>query len=266
MSFTGFWQATHPQKLISVETPKDFGWEAEDVELVTSDGLKLSAWFVPSKNPTDAAIVLLHGYPADKGNLLPWATFLKDSYNLFFFDFRYFGRSAGSYTSLGFEERKDVLAAVEFLEKRGIEKIGLMGFSFGASVALLTLPETGNVATVVADSAFANLDLMGKTYYGNLLILQKPLTFLTKFWGRLIYQIDADKIVPEKAVKDSQTPIFIIANRNDNLIKVENAEKLANALKNNKNAKIWIYDGGVHGEIGGAEYNQKILEFFSKNL
>lgn len=167
LSFWGFWQATHPPRIVSNLTPKDLDWDFEEVNLKTEDGLRLTAWFIPSEKQADKAIILLHGYPADKGDLLYWASFLKDEYNLLFIDFRYFGQSEGSYTSFGSHERKDVLAAVEFLKKEGMDEIGLMGFSFGASVALLTLPETDKVDAVVADTAFANLDLMGKTYYGN---------------------------------------------------------------------------------------------------
>lgn len=266
LSFWGFWQATHPPKITSNLTPKDLDWEFEEVSLKTSDGLKLAAWFIPTNNQTDKAIILLHGYPADKGDLLYWSYFLKDQYNLLFFDFRYFGKSEGSYTSLGFHETKDVLAAIKFLKNKGMNKIGLMGFSFGGSVALLTLPQTDNVDAVVADSAFANLDLMGETYYGNMPFLQRPLTFSTKIYGRLIYGIDANEIAPELAVKTVETPIFVIASRQDETTLVENAERLKEALKDNKNAQVWIYDRGKHGELGGKDYEEKILGFFEKNL
>ena len=266
LSFWGFWQATHPPRITSNLTPKDLDWKFEEVSLKTKDGLKLAAWFVPAKDQTDKAIILLHGYPADKGDLLYWSEFLKDRYNLLFFDFRYFGGSSGSYTSLGYHERKDVLAGVEYLKSKGINKIGLMGFSFGASVALLTVPETDDVAAVVADTAFANLDLMGETYYGNIPILQKPLTALTKVWGKLIYGINANEVAPEIAVKEVQTPIFLIHSRGDETIRVENAERLKEALKDNKNAEVWIYDRGKHGELGGKDYQEKILGFFEKNL
>jgi dienelactone hydrolase len=51
------------------------------------------------------------------------------------FDFRAHGRTAAS---SGYLERQDALAAVEFLRARGIERIGLLGFSMGGSVAMLS--------------------------------------------------------------------------------------------------------------------------------
>ena len=269
LSFWGFWQATHPPKITSSLTPKDLGWQFEKVSLKTEDGLKLAAWFVPTEKQTDKAIVVLHGYPADKGDLLYWVSFLQEDYNLLFFDFRYFGRSEGSYTSLGYHERKDVLAGIDFLKKRDIEKIGLMGFSFGASTALLTLPQTKDVDAVVADSAFASLDLMGEGYYGNIPFLQKPLILLTKFWGRLVYGIDADEITPETAVKEVQIPIFLIASRQDETVPIENAERLKQALKGNPNAEFWFIDKGIHGSLSAESQNQyesKVLKSFKENL
>jgi dipeptidyl aminopeptidase/acylaminoacyl peptidase len=266
ISFWGFWQATHPPKIISNTTPKDLGWEFEKVSLQTEDGLKLAGWFVPTDKNLQKAIILLHGYPTDKGDLLHWASFLKDKYNLLFFDFRYFGQSEGSFTSLGYHERKDVLSAIDFLKKKGISKIGLMGFSYGASVALLTLPQASDVEAVVADSAFANLDLMGKIYWGKFPYLEKLLMALSKLWGRLIYGIDAARISPEQAAKKVKTPIFVIHSRKDELILVENAKRLEKALSDNKNAQVWIYDRGVHGELAGQGYEERILQFFEKHL
>jgi dipeptidyl aminopeptidase/acylaminoacyl peptidase len=269
LSLWGFWQAVHPPKITSSLTPKNLGWQFEEVDLKTEDGLKLAAWFVSTEKQTDKAIIILHGYPADKGDLLYWAAFLKEDYNLLFFDFRYFGASEGSFTSLGHHERKDVLAAIEFLKKKGITKIGLMGFSFGASTTLLTLPETTDVDAVVADSAWANLDLMGEGYYGNIPFLQKPLIWVTKLWGRFIYGINADEIAPERAIKKVQTPILLIASRQDETVPIENTERLKKALRGNPNAQFWFIDKGIHGGLAAEDKNQyeaKVLKFFNENL
>jgi dipeptidyl aminopeptidase/acylaminoacyl peptidase len=269
LSLWGFWQATHPPKITSSLTPENFGWQFEKASLKTEDGLKLAAWFIPTKKQTNKAIILLHGYPADKGDLLYWAAFIKEDYNLLFFDFRYFGASEGSFTSLGHHERKDILAAIEYLKKKGINKIGLMGFSFGASTALLTLPQTSDVDTVVADSAWANLNLMGEGYYGNIPFLQKPLIAVTKLWGRFIYGIDAAEIAPEAAARKVQTPILLIASRQDETVPIENAERLKKTLKGNPNAQFWFIDKGIHGgrsaEIQN-QYETKVLKFFNESL
>ena len=44
--------------------------EYENVTLKTSDGIELDAWYVPSHKDTNKPIVVLHGYPYDKGKRL----------------------------------------------------------------------------------------------------------------------------------------------------------------------------------------------------
>lgn len=268
--FINFWQAVHPPKYLSSQTPSDFSWAFEDIALTTSDNLKLASWFVPAKKEeAKSAIILLHGYPFDKGNLLSWTSFLHDDFNLLFFDFRYFGQSQGKFTSLGFYERQDVLAAISYLEKRNFEKIGLMGFSLGGAVALLTLPETKKIAAVVSDSSFANLDLMGQVYYQNLFFLKKPLTQLTKIFARLFLKINPDEVSPEKKVKGAKIPILVIHSKEDKTITVEHAERLKEALGDNPNAQFWFADIGIHGMLSQEvqkEYEERILNFFKENL
>lgn len=268
--FWGFWQAVHPPKYLSSQTPSDLSWAFENITLTTSDNLKLSGWFVPAKKEgSKSAIILLHGYPFDKGNLLSWTSFLHNDFNLLFFDFRYFGESEGKFTSLGFYERQDVLSTIDYLEKRGLEKIGLMGFSLGGTVALLTLPETDKIAAVVSDSAFANLDLIGQVYYQNLFFLKKPLTQLTKIYARIFLRIDPDEVAPEEKVRGIKIPIFIIHGRQDETITIEHAERLKEALGDNPNAQFWFLDKGTHGMLSSEvrkEYEERILNFFKENL
>ena len=69
----------------------------QDVSFRTADGLTLRGWHIPSVKTTGKNLILLHGYPADKGNILPALAFLHEDFNLLLFDFRYLGKSEGSY-------------------------------------------------------------------------------------------------------------------------------------------------------------------------
>lgn len=267
LSFLGFWQATHPAKITTTVTPKDLGWQFEDVTLETEDNIKLSSWFVPSDDKkSDKAVILLHGYPADKGDLLDWAHFLKQNYHLLFLDFRYFGKSEGSHTFLGTNETKDVLSAINFLKEKQINNIGLMGFSFGGSIGLLTLPQTTDVKAVVADSPFANLDLMGKVYYGNIPVWHQVLMGLSKLWGKLIYGIDTRDAAVDEKIKSTKTPILIIASPEDDVVSIENTNKLKDSLKTNLNSRVEILDRSKHGSLSGENYQKLIQDFFNKYL
>lgn len=265
-SLLSFWQATHPPRAQSGITPHALGWPYEELRIPTSDGLHLAAWFVPARGPAEEAIILLHGYPADKGSLLGWASFLYGRYHLLFLDFRAMGQSEGDFVSFGYHERKDVLAAIEELQRRGFRRIGLVGVSFGAAVALLTLPETSALSAVVADSPWADLDAMGEAYYGRIAVLSRPLTMLTKLWGRLFYGVIAERIAPELAVQGTRTPLLLLASRDDQLVVVQHAYRLQAALRDHPHAIVWIRERGGHLQGGGAEEQQRILRFFERYL
>lgn len=268
-SLYGFWVATHPQKFITNLTPKDLGWKFEEVKLVTEDGVKLAAWLVPSETKTDRVIILLHGYPADKANLLRWAQFLYKDFNLFFLDFRYFGDSEGSITTIGHREQNDLKAATNYLKNRGFNKIGVMGFSLGGAVGILTASKDNRIKAIVSYNGFANIDLMGHEFYQNLFVLKYPLTFLARFWAQIFLGINVNEIAPEKAARNLTTPILLIHSKSDQTIPFENAERLKRALKNNPKAEFFFPEEGTHGflpEYLKQEYEKKVIEFFKQNL
>lgn len=270
-SFYGFWMATHPPKFITNLTPKDLEWGYEDIALATEDGVKLSAWFVPSEQKTDKVIILLHGYPADKANLLQWSSFLHQDFNLFFLDFRYFGESEGSETTIGFKEQKDLQAAISYLKDRGFKNIGAMGFSLGGAVAILTAsnPSANGLKAIVSDSAFASIDLMGYQFYKNLFILKYPLTELTKIWARLLLNINPQELASEKAAQNLEIPILLIHSKKDQTIPFENALRIQRALQENPKAEPFFLEEGVHGSLPShlqVEYEKRVIEFFKQNL
>ena len=63
---------THPKRYITPITPRDLGLEYEDISLQTTDSVTLSGWFIPNRG-SQSAIIVCHGYPADKGDLLQTA-------------------------------------------------------------------------------------------------------------------------------------------------------------------------------------------------
>ncbi len=268
-SLYGFWVATHPPRYITNLTPKDFGWEFEEITLRTTDGLKLAAWFVPAQNQSDKVIIMLHGYPADKANLLPWSKFLHEEFNLFFLDFRYFGNSEGSMTTIGYKEQQDLKAAIDYLEDKGFSKIGAMGFSLGGAVGILTASRDDRLKAIVSDSAFANIDLMAHEFYKPLFVLKYPLTFLTKLWAQIFLGINPDEIAPEKKAAGLTVPVLLIHSKKDQTISFENALRIQKALKNNPKAEFLFLEEGVHGGLSAnlqLEYEKRVIEFFKENL
>lgn len=259
-----FFMSIHPIKIVTNLKPSDLGLRHEEVVFKSADGVKLSGWFLPN-NKTKAAIIVMHGYPADKANLLGIAEFLTKDFNVLLFDFRSFGKSEGSYTTAGYLEKNDLLGAITYLEKeKNITKIGLYGFSLGGAVALMTSHK--NIKATVTDSSYAKLSHMLKRMYRIFLVFKYPLAYLTKFYGVLFLRINIDDVNPIDSIKNAKTPILLIHAEKDSQIPVSEAYLLHDA---NKKAELWIVENADHGmahSINHEKYEEKVIGFFEGNL
>src|SRR4051794_35450211 len=133
---------------------RTFAVPHENVGLRTADGIRLAAWYVPSRN--GAAIVLVHGGGGDRDGLKLHATMLaRHGYGVLLYDERGRGESGGRSNGFGWDWPADVRAAVDFVERRGVRNVGVLGLSTGAEVAITAAAEDRRVAAVVADGVEA---------------------------------------------------------------------------------------------------------------
>jgi alpha-beta hydrolase superfamily lysophospholipase len=89
---------------------------------------------------------------------IEYAPALHDSgYNVVMFDFRGHSRSEGQQVSMGYHERLDLLGVVDYLQSRGIDRVGVLGFSMGGAVAISTAPQSDAIRAVISDGGFARL-------------------------------------------------------------------------------------------------------------
>ncbi len=270
ISFWSAWLTTHPARIESGLTPKNFNLVFEEVSLTTKDGISIAGWFIPSPTTLNGAlegtlapaIIILHGYPAEKGDMLSIARNLHKDFNILLIDFRYFGKSGGSFTSLGTKERLDLEAGLDFLESRGFKKIGVFGFSLGGAVAISQATQDPRIAAVASYASFADLTLLGRDMYAYLPVIREALVPLMKFWAKLVWGVDTT-LSPHKAAQDTQTPILIIHTKQDEQIPFRHAELLRDALKNNQHAEFYFPETGLHGELP-ADFEERVKNFFLK--
>src|SRR5215469_8758383 len=89
------------------KTPKDYGLSYETRYITTSDGLKLSTWYIPAKNPK-AFVILVHGYHQLDGGrplVLYNAEFLHHAgYTTIMVNLRATGESEGKESTFGVTE------------------------------------------------------------------------------------------------------------------------------------------------------------------
>jgi len=254
-----------PLKFHSNITPLHLKLLYEDVRFRTADGLTLRGWFIPSASAR-GTIIVTHGYPADKGDMLPLVEFLHPRYNVFLFDFRFFGQSEGRITTLGYLEQEDLKAAIRYLKERGETRIGGLGFSLGAVVLLLV--QNADLKGIVVDSAFADMERMVETVYGYLPGATKaPFVWLIRSYASLL-GVDIGAIDPRRAIATARQPVLIIHGAADRQIPVEHARLLAEAAPPGR-AELWVIEGADHGETYARDrkkYQKRVLTFFAKAL
>jgi hypothetical protein len=129
-----------------------------DVTLRTSDGARLAAWYVPSRN--GAVVLLVHGAVVDRtGGIELRATILaRHGYGVLLYDARGDGSSTGRPESFGWTWHRDAEAAVDFLAARGVTRIGALGLSTGAEVALETAGRDPRIRAVVDRALLGRAD------------------------------------------------------------------------------------------------------------
>ena len=267
VSLWSFWLVIRPPRIFIGHTPREFRLAAEDVTLTADDGTRLAAWFIPETKIQiqKRAVIFLHGYPAEKSDMLGIATAFQPEFALFLMDLRYFGKSQGRYTTLGLKEWNDAMKAVDFLKVRGYERIGIFGFSLGGATALLAAEQDPRLGAAATYAAYSDLRTLGHETYKSLFVLKYPLVRLMEFWARILWGAWVADVSPVKAAQKIAIPVFLIHSRHDEQISFAHAERLRQALAQNQRAELYIIEEGLHGELP-PDFNIRLKEFFEKNL
>jgi fermentation-respiration switch protein FrsA (DUF1100 family) len=131
--------------------PADLGRPYEQATIPTSDGLRLAAWYVPSRN--GAAIV---SYPTRQGEVPQARILARHGYGVLLVDARGYDGSEGDPNAFGWEGTKDIDAAVAWLRRRpDVEpgRIGGIGFSVGGEAMLQAAASNSRLRAVVSEGA-----------------------------------------------------------------------------------------------------------------
>lgn len=150
-------RVTHPPR--APELARNLGMElakAEEVSFASVDGVPLKGWLMHGEQGR-APIVLCHDLGESKNALINLAIALnKAGFTVLAFDFRAHGASGGSCSTLGVEESRDVVGAVDFVaalpkDRVDARAIGVFGAGMGAHAAVIAAAERPAMRVLVLD-------------------------------------------------------------------------------------------------------------------
>ena len=255
--------------------PSDLGLDYEPVSFVSPlDQVVLRGWYLPAGG--QRVIIFVHGIHGNR-----WDTFhhiddliarhVRAGYDVLTFDTRAHGESDGDRFTLGWKERYDMSAAVNFVVQRGIPpgRVGVWAQSLGTASALLAAPELPQVAALITDSALADARLLIDSELHLRTGLPEIFAPGITLVGGPLYGIDLDAIPPEKAVaRIAPRPILFIHGDADTRIPPEHSRRLL-AAAHNPAAELWIVPGAGHVQSFATEpdaYAARVLSVFGRAL
>lgn len=258
---------THKRLRKVTSSPLEFSLAFEEIQLKTIDNLRLNGWWIPAGN-SPFTIIFLHGFNGSMDPDLKYAPhFHQSGYNILMFDFRAHSRSKGNATSLGAIEVSDAEAAIKYTHDRGSKSIGLLGFSMGGRVALLTAAEIPGISAVVSDggpvrlSTAINEELKQKSIPCG---FRQLLTWMIVVGASLrvkrnLFSQDPIKVGP----KLKNIPILFIHAEKDPYTNIQDLQNLRTTIGDK--AEIWTIQGVGHRETDVPDlenYLERITAFF----
>lgn len=189
------------------------------------------------------------------------STVLATGASLFALDFAACGHSDGEYISLGWYERDDVQAVIDYLRRdinpHPTSTIALWGRSMGAVSAVFQAARDPGIAGVVLDSPFASLEQVAVELVTNApeQVPGAPSVppFLVKAALRLVAStvktranFDLYKLRPVDAAATCYTPALFGTGDGDIMVRPHHSQSIYNAYKGDKN--LVTFDGD-HNEL-----------------
>ncbi len=251
-------------------TPWELGVPYEPVVLRTPDNINLRGWWMPRPG-VQSVIIGCHGHVGAKDDLLGIGTGLwRDGHNVLLFDFRGRGESDPWPNTLAHQEVADLLTVIAYVQERiPAAHIGIVGFSMGASVALLAAAREPAIAAIVADSPFTSAaDVVASRMQRIAPLVAGPLLMLTEALIAQRHGYYLSQIRPIDAVALlAPRPLLLIHATDDSITPVSHAYQLFAAAHEPK--ELWIHEGIEHCGAYFADrraYVARVSSFFQQYL
>jgi fermentation-respiration switch protein FrsA (DUF1100 family) len=252
-------------------TPYELGLPAEVVTFPSAEGAHLvGGWFIPNEGAT-TTILVCPGFRTRKSDILGISAHLwKAGHNVLIFEYYGHGTTAGTPVTLGYREIHDFLGAVAYAKERAPHThLGVIGYSMGASIAIMCSARTPEIEAIVSDSAFA-------THWGVVDYNVRR----AYVWPSLLFVWIADQLMGWRAgyhfkevepLRDigsiSPRPILLIQGGKDSIVDPHDVTLLYGKASEPK--ELWFVPEADHCGayfVDRIAYTQRVIAFFDRYL
>ncbi len=259
------WNFTGPARRPLGTAPEKFLSSFESVHFTAKDGVSLAGWFVPCTGAKQA-VVLLHGFGSTRTQMLARAKFLHDQgYAAFLYDARGHGESGGELVSFGWQERHDLLTALDWLRARGFTEFGLIGASQGGATIALASAELRGVRWVVLESVYPTLrNAIDRRFRRTLFLPGWLAGSLMIPFAEWRLGLDSSLISPRDNITKLSCPVLVMSGEHDAQTTPADARELFDRAPEPKSR--WVVPNAAHVDLYGfakQDYEQHLLKFIS---
>lgn len=242
------------------QTPARFHLPYQEVTFSSQDGTTLSGWFIPAVGAPKGTVIHYHGNAQNMTAHLSFVHWLpSEGFNLFVFDYRGYGKSAGRPDRKGLYQ-DSVAAALYVAGRKDVDPSRLLVFgqSLGGANAIAAVGsgKLRGVRAVAIESAFASYRSIVREKIGLipvLSLLKWPLSYL--LIGDSYSPVDVvDRIAP--------LPLLLIYGSQDPVIPISEGEKLYRKARQPK--LFWNVAGDRHAAafVEKEPYRKRLVQFY----
>ncbi len=234
------------------------------VHFTASDGVTLEGWYRPTRN--GATVLVIPGGGSNRMGPLRHAKMLeRQGYGVLVYDARGLGHSEGTPNSYGWDWDKDIDAALAYLKGRDEvdpARIGALGLSTGADMAVDAAGRRSDIAAVVADGTAA-IGYHDIEEYSSKTLDRAPMWLLFKTM-EVIRAGSAPKVSLADRIAATRTPHLLVA--------AGKAEKDWGEIYDREGgdrSEVWYLPKASHTAAlkqYPAAYEQRVSAFFESHL
>lgn len=250
----------YPMKEL-VRTPADIGLPYDDIQLTTTDNVRLHAWLLKAEQPR-GLVLFLHGNAENISTHIGSVYWLPEQgYDVLLLDYRGYGQSEGEPDFP--EVYLDVAAGYEWARTRAEaqkQPLFILGQSLGAAISsyyFSTLPaEDRRFNGVVLDAVFSGHGDIARDALSNNII-----TWPFKF---IVPHLVPNEYDPKAHIAQlSPVPVLFFHSPTDNVIPYHHGETV---FRHAREPKAWITGAGPHiATFNFPQYREQLLAFLAQH-